>query len=314
MLASGFLDPSANQDGAAFGLLAVLPDGGAILLPSRPTTPSARVQVIHNAADPAAATVDVYINDDLAVDDFAFRTATPFLDLPAGETLTIGIAPPTSTAAGDAIATFDVELIDGESYTVVANGVLDPASFALNPSGQDIGFTLLIATDAQEAASNAENVALRVVHGATDAPAVDVFARGVAELLSDVPYSAISGYLEVPADAYTLNIEVAETEAVAASFFADVSTLGGGAATILASGFLDPAANQNGEAFALLTVLPDGTAFTLPVVTNSEADQAGVPNGFRVGNAYPNPFNPTTNVVFDLPERANVNVELYNVA
>jgi hypothetical protein len=46
----------------------------------------ARVQVIHNSADAAAAVVDVYINGGAqpAINDFAFRTATPFIDLTPG--------------------------------------------------------------------------------------------------------------------------------------------------------------------------------------------------------------------------------------
>ena len=54
---------------------------------------SARLQVIHNSADVAAAEVDIYLwntaIDQLVVklDDFAFRAATPFVDVPAGEAL-----------------------------------------------------------------------------------------------------------------------------------------------------------------------------------------------------------------------------------
>ena len=44
---------------------------------------TARIQVIHNSADLAADPVDFYINGDLALEDFAFRAATPFIDLPA---------------------------------------------------------------------------------------------------------------------------------------------------------------------------------------------------------------------------------------
>ncbi len=46
---------------------------------------TARVQVIHNSADLAAAVVDVYLNDALIpqLDNLAFRTATPFITAPA---------------------------------------------------------------------------------------------------------------------------------------------------------------------------------------------------------------------------------------
>ena len=64
---------------------------------------TARLQVIHNAADPAAAEVDIYVNGDLFLDDFAFRSATPFVDVPSGVELVIGVAPGTSTSASDVI-------------------------------------------------------------------------------------------------------------------------------------------------------------------------------------------------------------------
>jgi hypothetical protein len=64
---------------------------------------TARVQVIHNCADAAAAQVDVWLNNTLLLDNFAFRTASPFVDAPAGVQFTVGIAPPNSTMASDAI-------------------------------------------------------------------------------------------------------------------------------------------------------------------------------------------------------------------
>ena len=47
----------------------------------------ARVQVIHNCADAAAATVDVYLDATLLIDDFDFRTASPFIDRPCRGTI-----------------------------------------------------------------------------------------------------------------------------------------------------------------------------------------------------------------------------------
>ena len=57
-------------------------------------------------------------------------------------------------------------------------------------------------------ASAADDARIRVIHASPDAPAVDVYANG-SKVLSDVPFPASSGYLAVPADAYTFEVFVA---------------------------------------------------------------------------------------------------------
>ncbi|NNE44766.1 MAG: DUF4397 domain-containing protein, partial [Gemmatimonadetes bacterium] len=91
--------------------------------------PTARLQVIHNAADPAVAEVDVYLGEALALDNFAFRTATPYIDVPAGVEVAIGIAPGDSETSADAIAVIPVTFDENETYVAIANGVLAPMDF-----------------------------------------------------------------------------------------------------------------------------------------------------------------------------------------
>jgi hypothetical protein len=313
VIASGFLNPPADYaDETAFALLAVLPDGTVLELPAAESDPTSQVQVIHNAADPAAASVDVYLGDALAIDDFGFRTATPFLDLPAGAEASIGIAPGTSSSVEDVIAEFPVTLQAGETYTVIATGVLDPGSFASHSEGADIGFTLWIKPMTRVAAEDPSSVEFFVTHGATDAPAVDVVARGVGPLVEGAAYGDITDYAAVPAGSYVLDIQPAGSEAIVASFLLDVSSLEGGAAAILASGFLDPSANQNGSAFGLIAVLPDGTVVQPAVVTSTEG-ATELPESFSVLGNYPNPFNPSTNIRFDLPVAATVSVQVFDI-
>lgn len=253
---------------------------------------TARLQVIHNAADPAAASVDVYINGVRALDDFAFRTATPFIDVPAGVQLSVAVAPGSSTSVADALATFDVTLASGGTYVAVANGVLAPASFAANPDGKPIAFTLLVKEAAREAAAGT-GVDLVALHGATDAPTVDVIARGVATLVNDAPYAAITDYFTVPAASYVLDVTPGnDNSTVVASYRADLSALEGGAAVVFASGFLAPAANQNGPAFGLYAALPNGTVVPLANVTSTEK----VVTPSLTLAAYPQPASHATTV------------------
>lgn len=246
VFASGFLAPTAGQPD--FGLFAALPGGAVVELTA---TEVARLQVIHNSADP---TVDVYLGTDLLLDDFVYRTATPFIWAPAGEELTIGVALSSSMSVADTITSFKATLDNGGTYVALASGLVGNATTP---------FTLNINAMAREANSTGADVEFAVVHGATDAPAVDVFARGVAKLVDDAAYGDITNYLSVPADQYYLDVTLAnDSTTIAGTFNADLSGLGGGVATVFASGFLAPAAGQ--PAFGLFAALPDGNVVEFP--------------------------------------------------
>lgn len=229
---------------------------------------TARVQVIHNSADVAAGTVDIYVNavsnDPPAIPDFNFRDATPFLDLPAGVTLNIGVAPGNSASVNDTLANFQVMLTANETYTVFANGVLDPNTYANNPDGKSTAFTLFVKSMSRESGQGS-GVDVFVLHGSTDAPSVEVQARelGSAVLVDSAAYGDITGYIEASATDFTIDLYLADGVSYVGSFIAPLTGLGGGAAAIFASGFLDPASNQSGPAFGLFAALPNGTVVEL---------------------------------------------------
>lgn len=310
VFASGFLSPSENQNGEAFGIFAALPNGTVVEFPS---VQLSRLQVIHNAADVAATNVDIYVNGGILLNDFAFRTATPFIDVPANVDLNIGIAPASSTSVDDTLANFTANLVNGETYVLIANGVLDPNSYASNPDGRNIAFTLLANVDARESA-NSGNVDFFVVHGSTDAPTVDVIARGVATLVDNAAYGDITGYITVPAGNYTLDLTLADGVTLVQSYVADLRTLGGGSAVVFASGFLNPSANQNGEAFGIFFALADGTVGQFPEGVASVENISGVtPDNYNLSQNYPNPFNPSTTINFTIPNSEFVTLKVFNI-
>lgn len=268
VFASGFLDPTSNQNGEAFGLFAALTNGTVVAFPANNT---ARLQVIHNAADPGATTVDIYADTTLLLDDFSFRTATPFINVPAGVSINLGIAPPNSTSSSQALATIPVSFTAGQTYVAVANGVLNPAGFAANPDAVSTAFQLLIQSGVSESSGNAGAVRFFALHGATDAPTVDVIPMSSATpLIDDLTYAQFSATLDVPPASYILNVTPgANNTAVVASYVADLSSLGGGSAVVFASGFLDPSTNQNGQAFGLFAALADGSVLQLPLNTSA---------------------------------------------
>jgi len=311
VLASGFLRVAENEFGSQFGLLAVFADGTTAMLPSK----TSQVQVVHNAADPAAAVVDIYVNGALAIDDFAFRAATPFIELPAYLPHAVSVAPPTSASVDEALVTIPAALAEGVNYQAVANGVLDATAFAVNPNGVSTGFQILVLPNARTAANNSGEVDFRVLHGATDAPAVDVrLTNGGAVLVPGAAYTDFSPYINVPAGSYTVDITLpGDPTAVVATYDVDVTGLAGGSALLVASGFLSPADNQNGEAFGVLVVLADGTSFLAPVSTSIEEGTSTLPTQFELKGNYPNPFNPTTTIAYSVPTNSEVRLAVFDM-
>ena len=261
-VASGFLNPENNSNGEAFGLWAALPTGGALVeLPVHTEETAfketARVQVIHNSADAAAAVVDVWLNDILLLDDFSFRTASPFVDAPADEEFTISIKGPDSTTPDDPIWTQNYTLETGETYVLVANGIVSASGYdPVQP------FDIYVYAMGREEASMMENTDVLVFHGSTDAPTVDVkeIGTGAGTIVDNLMYGSFDGYLELPTADYILNIRDETGESSVISFSAPLETLGlnGAALVTVASGFLNPDNNSNGPGFGLFVALPAG--------------------------------------------------------
>lgn len=305
VIASGFLNPAANGDGSAFGLYAITADGGPFQkLPSATPKSIAKVRIVHNAADPAAAQVDVYVNGEKAIDNFAFRTSSPTLSLDAGTAYEIGIAAGTSNSAADTLKSFTVTLPEG-NYVVFANGVIQQG-FVANPSGESIGFTIYPLAGIRDAAVDTNNIDVIVFHGATDAPAVDVRVGG-NNLVSALAYGKNSAYISVPAQDYVVGIAPAGGDVIA-SFTVPGSAIKGQAPIVFASGFLNPAANLNGEAFGLFALLGE-TVVQLPPATTSV-------NEFTENAENSIAPNPTTGMMianFAVPHNGPVNIRMHSV-
>lgn len=268
----------------------------------------ALVQIIHNAADPAAEFVDVFVNDEAFLEDFAYGTATPFVEVPSGVELNIEIrAAGTETAVFDDTYVLEARL----NYIINAVGVADPGAFAPNPDGNDTGLDLVVLAEARAESVSEDNFDFVVLHAVTDAPAVDVRA-GELLLVDGAAYGDITEYLSVAADVYVLDILPAGTDTPLVAYSADLSPFAGQSAVIAARGFLNPAANQDGPGFELVVVLASGEVITLQEPVSTEPGIDG-PVEFALNQNYPNPFNPTTNISFTLPEAGDVSLEVFNV-
>ena len=220
-------------------------------------TQTARVQVIHNSADAAAETVDVYLNETLLIPNFEFRTASPFVDAPAGLEIELSVAPPNSSGVEDAIYTAPVKLSADETYIVVADGIVSGSGY--NPPQP---FGLQIYDMGRELADESGNTDVLVHHGSTDAPTVDIVETGVGAgtLVDNISYTEFQGYLELPTADYIIDVTDETGSVTVASFQAPLASLelDGVALVAVATGFLDPSQNSDGPAFGIGVALPTG--------------------------------------------------------
>lgn len=308
-LASGFLNPAVNSNGPAFGLYVALPSGGSLVALPAAAISTARVQVIHNAADAAAATVDVWLNDTKLIDNFKFRTATPFIDAPAGESFTIAIKDQNSTNPANPIASFNYTLEGGSTYLLVANGIVSATGYNPAPA-----FNLDVFAAGRERATEAVNTDVLVYHGSTDAPVVDIVetGAGAGTIVNDIAYKQFAGYLELPTADYKLDVRDETGTTTVASYEVPLAALSlqDEALTVLASGFLNPANNSNGPAFGLYVALASGgELLALPLATGIEE----VASTLSAVSMFPNPARDAVNLQFDLDLPGEVRLEVFNV-
>ncbi len=215
---------------------------------------TARVQVIHNSADSAASVVGIYANGNMLLDDVAFRTASAYIDVPAGVNIQLDIAPANSTSAASSIATFNYNLTANEKYVIVADGIVSGTGYMPGNTGAS-AFDLKVYGMGQEEATVATNTDVLVHHGSTDAPAVDVVEVSIpaGPIVSNASYRDFSNYINLGTADYRLEVRAAGSSEAVASYEAPLSTLGldGEVILVLASGFLDPSVNSDGPEFGL---------------------------------------------------------------
>lgn len=264
----------------------------------------ALVQIIHAAAGDAVATVDVYLDGSLAVDDFAFRSATGFLSIAPGDH-SVAIAPGTSADVSEAVITVPLTLEGGTEYIAAAVNEMEGDS-------DDEPVDVVLNVNAQSSAMADGQVAVSVLHASPDAPAVDVMTYSDQNVVIDgLAFQEFSPYLEVPPAEYIFSVTPADdnsTQVYAGAF--DLSGAADGAFTVVASGYISPEGEQ--PAFELIAFAADGTRIDADVRTDVNGPD-GLPTEFAVRGNYPNPFSSSTTLRFDLPKQAEVEIKVFDV-
>ena len=123
------------------------------------TSGTSRVQFIHNVA---GATMDLYIDDNKVVDDFAFQTARAFGNIAAG-THTLVIVPANAPDNSVPIRSLPVRFRQNVNYHVIAHGNLDAGVV-----------DFVVREDVRVASTTNNMVDFYFVHGAAGLGEVDI--------------------------------------------------------------------------------------------------------------------------------------------
>jgi hypothetical protein len=229
-----------------------------------------KVQIIHNAPDPALRAVDIWVNGGQVLSNFNFRQATPFLDLGVlGITgrVKIEIKPPSSEPQTSALLTKEIILGSQDTKYIIANGVANPRAFA-NPFGYNIAADLFV-IDAAESAQQAGNYQFRLFHGVSDVPPVSVFLNNATQPIAPLlRYGQASNFISVRGETENvLSVRIPGQNATIAQLELNTTGKSGRAGIVLASGFAFPDNNNNGPFNVFFLVNPDGSTEIIPIQT-----------------------------------------------
>lgn len=210
-------------------------DDDTQVLPAGPTVAedpgTASVRVAHFSPD--APNVDVYVDDQVVLEDVPFPAVSDYLNLAAGEhtfAVRAAGAEATSDPVFEASATLDAD----EAYTVAAVGTLD----SIGPA--------VFADDLSDPAAGSAHV--RAIHAIPDVGPVDVAPEGGDPVIAGLASGEASSYIPVPAGDYTFEVRAAGTTDVLLTISA---TLADGTITSVA------AVGEAGEGTARLEAYQD---------------------------------------------------------
>lgn len=272
LLASGFVNPGANSNGPAFGLFLALPTGGAMLaLPTYSPPETASVQVIHNSADPAASPIDFWVNDQKIIPGITYQRASGFVEVPAGNNINLFVVPQGAPGTGSPLATATINLEAGKRYSAIIDGIASTSGFdPLKP------LSINVVSNVRLVATNSSKVDVIFHHGSTDAPQVGVYEFTTGQIYDPLPYGASSPYVEVAGDNQGWHLISGGNILKSYEVSLGGSSFIGKTVFAIASGFVNPGANSNGQPFGLYLVPTEGGSFNELKEVTGIGDQPGV--------------------------------------
>jgi hypothetical protein len=274
----------------------------------------AYLQVIHNS--PGGA-VDLSVNDALFLDNFAYQTATSFIPVVADTPLYIALK--TANGATELLNINGAVLETDRRYIFIILGGADGKPFEVK-----------VIDYARSASTVSDALQFLFNNGVTNSPPITMIQVSVSHpnnqigpnLATNAVYGSIGNYQTIPNPGFIKFNLLAGNTVICQSFF-DLETYKGKTLTFLTVGRIG---GTGSNSFNLIIVDSDGRIISsgwgcacsisyeeCSLLSSDSDNRSRTPTEFTIHGNYPNPFNPTTNVRFDLPEQANVRVEVVDL-
>ena len=257
-----------------------------------------RVQFIHNV--PLPAPVDLSLDGVRLQSGLEFRSATGYAVVAAGgHSASIQVA----GAPADQAITFDLPTLAHESsYAVIAHGA------ATAPMVE------ILETRMTSLADNMVDAIL--VHGSADLGEVDVRTVDMTSdhaatklLANNIKFGDATNYLALEPGLHNIQVKSAQGEEEIDVF--EVSLNGYEGETVILN--LSGTRNVMAIGFEIFGVDIRGDRISTQTVTSVVDEIAELPTEFALHGNYPNPFNPSTRIQFDLPESAQVTLQVVDM-
>jgi hypothetical protein len=148
-----------------------------------------------------------------------------------------------------------------------------------------------------------------LVHASPDAGAITVEIGGTNETLAPFEGRTIPS---IPATETNIVVR-SETHVALIGHRFDFAPLRGETIALVLAGYKNvPTGVDPSRGLQLWAIRADGSIETGVITTGAE-EALDVPVGFSLLGNYPNPFNPTTTIAFDLPDPAAVRLEVFDL-
>jgi hypothetical protein len=259
----------------------------------------------------AAATLDVYVDSVLVADDLAELSGLR-LPVTIGRTMpVVDLVDGTDPDNGNPLASFTVDLVTDESGTLA----FSPSNLFVIAGAPNDSLTLLVKHNARTEADDPAAVELLLVNAAAGAGTLDfhVMGGGLDQTVGPMDFGAFSDYLGgVPGD-YDVEVLQSGDGASLGIYRFALDAYAGEVVTLVAA----PADSSGGASAKRATVTlvafdADGALITGADVTAVDGADT-LPQTFALRQNYPNPFEASTTIRYDLPVRAEVRLAIYDV-